>query len=131
MLSPYFSHRWEEVLPDLLRFDPDRFTPEAVKDRHPFAYFPFSLGPRICICMQFSLLEARLVLSLILRRFHLESLAGHEIGCVAAGTLLSDQSIRIKLVQRDSLRSFRLRSKAPKLYYRGGRSAEIYLPIHL
>jgi len=44
--------------------------------------------------MQFSLLEARLVLSLILRRFKVESLAEPEIGCVAAGTLRPDQTIR-------------------------------------
>jgi cytochrome P450 len=101
MLSPYLAHRWEEVWPDPLRFDPDRFTPEAIKNRHPFAYFPFSLGPRICIGMQFSLLEARLVLSLILRRFHVEAFEGPEIGCVAAGTLRPDRTIKIKLVQRD------------------------------
>jgi enediyne biosynthesis protein E7 len=101
MLSTYLAHRWEEVWPDPLRFDPDRFSPEAIKDRHPFAYFPFSLGPRICIGMQFSLLEARLVLSLLLRRFHVEALDGPEIGCVAAGTLRPDQRIRITLAQRD------------------------------
>ena len=101
MLSPYLAHRWGEVWPHPLRFDPDRFTPEAVRGRHPFAYFPFSLGPRICIGMQFSLLEARLVLSLIVRRFNVEPLHGPEIGCVAAGTLRPNQSIRIKLVQRN------------------------------
>jgi cytochrome P450 len=101
MLSPYLAHRWEEIWADPLRFDPDRFTPEAIKGRHPFAYFPFSLGPRICIGMQFSLLEARLVLSLILRRFNVEPLLGPEIGCVAAGTLRPDQTIRIRLIRRD------------------------------
>jgi enediyne biosynthesis protein E7 len=101
MLSPYLAHRWEEIWADPLRFDPDRFTLEAINGRHPFAYFPFSLGPRICIGMQFSLLEARLVLSLILRRFNVESLHGPEIGCVAAGTLRPDQAIWIRLARRD------------------------------
>jgi len=101
MLSPYLAHRWEEIWPDPLRFNPDRFTPEAVKGRHPFAYFPFSLGPRICIGMQFSLLEARLVLALILRRFNVEPLDEPEIACVAAGTLRPDQTIWIRLARRD------------------------------
>jgi cytochrome P450 len=101
MLSPYLAHRWEEIWPDPLRFDPDRFTPEAIKGRHPFGYFPFSLGPRICIGMQFSLLEARLVLSLILRRFKVEPYLEPEIGCVAAGTLRPDRAIQIRLVRRD------------------------------
>lgn len=103
MLSPYLAHRWTEVWPDPLRFDPDRFTPDASKDRHPFAYFPFSLGPRICIGMQFSLMEARLVLSLILRRFTVQADEGPEIGCVAAGTLRPDRPIRITLLPRQGM----------------------------
>jgi cytochrome P450 len=101
MLSPYLAHRWTEVWPEPLRFDPDRFNPDAVKARHPFAYFPFSLGSRICINMQFSLLEARLVLSLILRHFRVLPLDGPEVGCVAAGTLRPDRTIRIELIPRD------------------------------
>ena len=100
MLSPYLAHRWEAVWPDPLRFDPDRFTPDAVKERHPFAYFPFSLGSRICIGMQFSLLEARLVLALILRQFRAQPVDGREIGCVAAGTLRPQQGILIDLIPR-------------------------------
>lgn len=100
MLSPYLAHRWEGVWPDPLRFDPDRFAPDVVRARHPFAYFPFSLGSRICIGMQFSLLEARLVLALILRRYRIRVPDGPEIGCVAAGTLRPEQPIRIDLVPR-------------------------------
>ena len=100
MLSPYLAHRWGEVWPDPLRFDPDRFAPDASRERHPFAYFPFSLGSRVCIGMQFSLMEARLVLSMILRRFTVQAEKGPEIGCVAAGTLKPDRPIRIVLVPR-------------------------------
>jgi cytochrome P450 len=100
LLSPYLAHRWDEVWPDPLRFDPDRFAADALKDRHPFAYFPFSLGPRICIGMQFSLAEARLVLALILRRFTIKSLDGADVGCTAAGTLRPARPICVELVPR-------------------------------
>ena len=55
MIAPYFIHRQEAFRPDPLQFDPDRFAPDAVNARHPFAYLLFSLGPRICIGMQFAL----------------------------------------------------------------------------
>jgi cytochrome P450 len=37
MLLPYLAHRWREVWPHPLRFDPDRLTPEAMQACHPFA----------------------------------------------------------------------------------------------
>ncbi len=105
MLSPYFAHRWHEIWPDPLDFDPDRFAPDASKDRHAFAYFPFSLGPRICIGMQFSLIEARRALAEIVRRFRIQAEEGPEIGCIAAGTLRPSQPIRVVLSARNA--SFR------------------------
>ncbi len=100
MISPYFAHRQEEFWPEPLRFDPDRFAPAAVAARHPFAYFPFSLGPRSCIGMQFSLYEARLVLATLLRRFEVDSTGGDEVGTCAAGTLRPAGALKVRLKSR-------------------------------
>jgi len=97
MVSPYFTHRLEAFWPDPLRFDPDRFAPDVVSERRPFAYLPFSLGPRICIGMQFALYEARLVLAMILRRYRIEPVGREEVGCRAAGTLKPARPLMIRL----------------------------------
>ncbi len=100
MISPYFAHRLEEFWPEPLDFNPDRFTPDNVAARHAFAYFPFSLGPRICIGMQFSLYEARLVLGMLLKRFHVQSAGGREVGSCAAGTLRPDGKLEVRISSR-------------------------------
>ncbi len=100
MISPYFAHRQAEFWPQPALFDPERFTPAAVAARHPFAYFPFSLGPRICIGMQFSLYEARLVLSMLLKHFEIHATDGPEVGTCAAGTLRPAGALRVRLVAR-------------------------------
>ena len=65
-------------------FDPDRFMPNSPKaPKHESAWLPFSSGTRGCIGMQFSLIEARLILARIMQRgitFRLHKEAGVKEG---------------------------------------------------
>ena len=77
--SQYIVHRSPKYFPDPLRFDPERFTPEAKASRPKFAYFPFGGGGRQCIGESFAWMEAVLVLSTLAQRWRLRVVDGQKI----------------------------------------------------
>lgn len=71
IVSQIVTQRDARFWPDPLRFDPERFTPEAKAARPKFAYFPFGGGTRICIGEGFAWMEGVLLLATIAQKWRL------------------------------------------------------------
>ena len=99
-LTPYLTHRhpafWEH--PEV--FNPERFSPERSKERHPFAYFPFGGGPRLCIGNNFALTEATLILAMIAQRYDLELIPDQTIIPQPVVTLRPRYGIQMRIHPR-------------------------------
>ena len=76
VVSPIVVQRDPRFFPDPLRFDPERFTPQAKAARPKFAYFPFGGGSRQCIGEGFAWMEAVLMLATLVQHYRLSLPAG-------------------------------------------------------
>ncbi|CAL1286968.1 unnamed protein product [Larinioides sclopetarius] len=66
-------HHDPDLWPDPWNFDPDRFSPENKTSLNSMAYMPFGVGRRNCIGARFALLEAKLTVFRLLKKFRFEA----------------------------------------------------------
>ncbi|XP_030378385.1 probable cytochrome P450 4d14 [Scaptodrosophila lebanonensis] len=78
ILLTYHALRDPDYFPEPEKFIPERFSAERKGEINPFAYTPFSAGPRNCIGQKFAMLEMKSTVSKILRHFELLPL-GEEV----------------------------------------------------
>lgn len=71
-----FVHRMAEHWPDPDRFDPTRFTPEASRGRHKYAFVPFGGGAHMCLGLHFATMQIKLLMWHLLRRHRIELAPG-------------------------------------------------------
>ncbi|XP_968293.3 probable cytochrome P450 6a17 isoform X2 [Tribolium castaneum] len=62
-------HYDRDYYPDPEKFDPEHFSEENKRLRPNFAFLPFGEGPRICIGMRFGLMQSKLGLVSLLKRY--------------------------------------------------------------
>jgi cytochrome P450 len=71
LISPYLTHRMEELWDHPHTFDPGRFAPDRAEHRHRFSYIPFGAGPHTCLGSHLFMVEMQLILAVLLRRYRL------------------------------------------------------------
>ena len=87
-------------------FDHTRWMRGKKPYSHPYAYLPFSLGPRGCIGSNFALLEARVMLASILQRCSMSLVEGQKVDdegwpiVQPAITLRPKYGVQVRVAQR-------------------------------
>ena len=68
-INPLFTHHMPDIWPDPDTFDPMRFTDEAQRNRHRFAYVPFGGGAHMCLGLHFAYMQAKCFTRQFLQNF--------------------------------------------------------------
>ncbi|RZC37551.1 p450 domain containing protein [Asbolus verrucosus] len=99
LILAFGIHRNSKYFEEPEKFNPDRF--ENVDGKTPYAYIPFSAGPRNCIGQKFAMLEMKSTLSKIIRHFELgPAIPQHKLQLAAESVLKSINGIKIGLKKR-------------------------------
>jgi cytochrome P450 len=99
-IIPWLIHRHRTLWDNPDRFDPERFTPEAIARRDRLAYLPFGFGPRICIGASFAMTEAVLILATLAQRFRLRVASGCRVEPRAVFTLHTKNGMQMTVEPR-------------------------------
>ncbi len=101
LVSPYVTQRdsafWER--PE--EFDPDRFAPERQASLRRDAYFPFGLGPRLCIGRNLATMEIAVVLAEMVKRFDFAPVAGRDPVADAKVTIGTKDGVWLRVTKRE------------------------------
>ncbi len=100
ILCQWITHHNERYYPDPFKFDPGRWTPEAIASRPKMAYFPFGGGARACIGENFAWLEGILLLATIAQKWELRLEPNFPVELLPELTLRSKHGMRMILKQR-------------------------------
>lgn len=98
LLEVFLMHRNENVWENPLEFNPDRFTPENIKNRPKHHYLPFGAGPRMCIGNHFAMMEMQLIVATLIQHFDFKLVKNHPVKMDPLITLRPKHGILVDIV---------------------------------
>lgn len=90
----------EKIWNDPKTFKPERFELDNMTNKNPFAYLPFSAGPRNCIGQKFAMLEIKSVVSKVLQNFEISLAPGFTLKLKPEIVLKPSNGVKINLKSR-------------------------------
>jgi cytochrome P450 len=99
LMSQWEQQRDPTVFEDADEFRPDRWSGGLHKELERGDFFPFGMGPRMCIGGSFANLELMLLVPMIRQRFRLQPTSTDQPRPVPIVTLNPDRPIRLRLAQ--------------------------------
>jgi cytochrome P450 len=99
-VSQFLMHRDARYFPEPERFDPERWSPEAVAARPRFSYFPFGGGGLQCIGEGLAWMQGVLVIAILARRWQMRLVPGARIELEPEITLRSRHGMPMTLERR-------------------------------
>ncbi|XP_069783712.1 cytochrome P450 4F3 isoform X3 [Narcine bancroftii] len=99
LISIYGTHHNPTFWPDPEVYDPSRFDPASLDKRSPYAFIPFSAGPRNCIGQNFAMSEMKVAVALTLYRFELSLDTSKEVRRKPELILRTEKGMWLKMRQ--------------------------------
>lgn len=99
VMSQWVTHRDPRYHHEPMQFNPDRWL-NGHSPTSKFTYFPFGVGPRMCIGASFATMEAVLVLATIAQKFQLSIADDYKVEPLPTITLRPKGGIKVVLVRR-------------------------------
>ena len=95
--SPYVMHHSDKYWVDAETFDPERFRGDKLKALPRYAYFPFGGGARLCVGINFAMMEMQLIIAQICSQYDFTISDDFKIETIPMVTLRPLNGVPLKL----------------------------------
>jgi len=100
VMSPYVIHRTAEIFPDPYHFKPERWLSEY---HSAYEFMPFSAGPRYCIGTSLGMMQLKIALSILLRRYTFMLKPGTKVNCAGLNAIRPTSKLLMIVDERGEL----------------------------